>query len=183
MIKGPFTWRHVDVCPHECALFRFTSKTNWIRMDRNHLRGGFDAHANCNIKCMDGVHMTWGITSTLHMTDQSTTRACDNGWSVCHRCNSPVSPSFAPLTSSSTDTWWVLTRDTRLAYCWPREGFLSCDFLSTPTFYIGNSVRMRIETTSGGDFDPYEFNSFWMWIEIMHIHVDTHRHASMWKGL
>ena len=91
-------------------------------------------------------------------------------WSACHRCNPPVSPSFAPLTSTTTHTWH---KTSLLLASLPREGFLSCDFLSTPTFYIGDSVWMRIETTSGGDFDQCEFNSLLMRIETMRIHVNT----------
>ena len=154
------------------VLMRIQTESNWMR-----IRCAFVMFTWATI-----LGRSMGITSTLHVTDQSTTRVVpDNGWSVCHRCNSPVSPSFALLTPSTTHTWHKASL--------PREGFLSCDFLSTSTFYIGNSVRMRIETPSGGDFDQCKFNSLWMRIEIMHIHVNTtnaHRmriHASMWKGL
>ena len=69
----------------------------------------------------------------------------------------------------------LLTRDTRLAYCWLAYHVrVSCHVTSFlhPRF-ICNSVRMRIETTSGGDFDQCEFNLLWMRIEIIRIHVNT----------
>ena len=152
---------------------RIQTESNWMR-----------------IRCAL-VMFTWatilgrsmGITSTLHVTDQSTTRV------LTMADLSVIAVTLLFLLRLHCLHHQLLTRDTRLAYHLPHEGFLSCDFLSTSTFYIGNSVRMRIETPSGGDFDQCKFNSLWMRIEIMHIHVNTtnaHRmriHASMWKGL
>ena len=87
-------------------------------------------------------------------------------WSVCQRCNPPVSPSFAPLTSATTHTWH---KTSLLLASLPREGFLSCDFLSTPTFILA----IRFGCASKPPLEVTSINSLWMQIEIMRIHVNT----------
>ena len=161
--------------------FRCASKPNRVEC-------ASDAHWSCSHERQYLVDQLALPRLCTWLIDQRPSDTCL--WSVCHRCNPPVSPSLAPLTSTTTHTWH---KTSLLLASLPREGFLSCDFLSTPTFYIGDSVWMRIETTSGGNFDQCEFNSLWMRIEIMRIHVNTTNapsnahsmriHASMWKGL
>ena len=141
--------------------FRCVSKPNRVEC-------ASDAHWSCSHERQYLVDQLALPRLCTWLIDQRPSDTCL--WSICHRCNPPVSPSFAPLTSTTTHTWH---KTSLLLASLSREGFLSCDFLSTPTFYIGDSVWMRIETTSGGDFDQCEFNSLWMRIEIMRIHVNT----------
>ena len=147
---------HWSKSPPEVVSMRIQTESSWMRI-------------GCAL-----VVFTWAVDQLAlprlrtWLINQRPSNTCL--WSVWHQYNLPVSPSFALLTSTTTHTWH---KTSLLLASLPREGFLSCDFLSTPTFYIGDSVWMRIETTSGGDFDQCEFNSLWMRIEIMRIHVNT----------
>ena len=127
--------------------FRCASKPNRVEC-------ASDAHWSCSHERQYLVDQLALPRLCTWLIDQWPSDTCL--WSVCHRCNPPVSPSFAPLTSTTTHMW----RQTSLLLAsLPREGFLSCDFLSTPTFYIGDSVWMHIETTSGGDFDQFALDA------------------------